>query len=173
MVSRAEKQLQAYPADAEKDDVHRAADFLFWASRKFPQRPVPFVYIVAKALMLTVIPRESNKQVVAFREGGRMSRVRSILLEEYQCEMKYVRGVGYRATTDGNDIMDVAVEGRTKAVRNAAARLDRTLGLVKPSELSGKERKTRLKILTNINDELQAPKIKDRLVLPDPDKHKK
>jgi hypothetical protein len=170
--SKADKTLQAYPVDLKKDDVHRVADYLFWASRKFPGRPVPLTYIVRVANAMGVTPRETNKQVVAFRESGRMGRVRQVLIDEYRCEMEFVRGVGYRATTDSNDIMDFTAEKRARTVRNAIVRMDRTMGLVKASEVTGKERRLRHKVLSGIGGQLMAPDIKDRLLLPDPDKDK-
>jgi hypothetical protein len=168
MAKAADKTLQSYPVDLEKDDVHRAADYLFWASRKFPGRPVPITYIVRVANAMKTTPRENNKVVEAFRTGNRMGRVRHIILEEYRCELDYVRGVGYRCTTGSNDIMDVIAEKRARVVRNAIVRMDKTLALVKPSEVTGKERKARLRVLTSIGGTLMSPEIKERLMLAPP-----
>jgi hypothetical protein len=162
-----DKTLQQYPVDLEKDDVHRAADYLFWASRKFPGRPVPLVYIVRIANAMTTTPRDNDKRVEAFKQGNRLARVRSILIEEFRCEMEFVRGVGYRATVDSDDILDFSAEKRARAVHNAITRMDRTIGLVKANEVSGKERKNRYKVLSGIAGQLSAPDIKDRLLAAD------
>lgn len=164
MATKEDKTLQAYPVDLDKDDVHRAADFLFWAGRKFPGRPVPLTNVVKVAHAMKSVPRDNNKAVEAFRMGNRMGRVRTILFEEYRCEMLYVRGRGYRATTDSNDIIDFTMERRARQVHNANARMNQSLSLIKPGEVTGKERKARLKVLNSIAGQLESPEIKDRLL---------
>lgn len=171
MATKAEQSLQAYPVNLDKDDVHRAADYLFWASRKYPGRLISLPLVVKVANAMKTVPRETNKQVEAFKDSNRMGRVRTILIDEYRCEMVRARGAGYRATTDSNDIMDTVAEMRARSTRSANARLDRTLSLIKPNEVTGADRRARLKVLNQINNQLNSPEIRERL-LANPDTKK-
>lgn len=164
--------LRDWPIDPNKTDVERVAEYLHEASKKFPGRPIPITYIVRVANAMQSVPRDSNKAVEAFRKTNRMGRVGTILIDQYRCELLHVRGVGYCAAFDSNHIQDTKAEQRARNVYSAIKRMERTMKLIKPSELSGKERKERYRTLANVADLLVSSDVKGRLLLSDPDKKK-
>jgi hypothetical protein len=162
-----DKTLRTWPLNVDLDDAHRIAEYLYKAGKKFPGRPIPITYIVRVAVAMPTVPRESNKAVEAFRSSNRMSRVREILFNEYKAGLVYVRGVGYRVSVDSNDVIDTLAEGRARRARNAIKSLEKTMGLVKPSEVTGKERKTRFRELSQVTGFLTSDDVQDKLIKAD------
>lgn len=174
MVKKDDNQtLRDWPIDTSKTDAERVAEYLHDASKRFPGRPIPITYIVRVANALPNIPRDTNKMVESFQRTNRMGRVRSILIDQYRSELVHVRGVGYCATVDSDHIMNTIAEQRARGVHASIKRLERTMKLIKPSELSGKERKDRYRTLADVSGLLVSPNIKDNLLLANPDKKKK
>ena len=168
---RTDKSLVEYKPTADSP-AQRVADFLFWASKEYPTRSIAIELIVKHAYVMSTTPRAGNKQIEVFRKSNVMQRAKAILRDQHGCECDYTRGVGYRATVDSNDIIDVVIEKKARRARSAHKGLETSLNLIKTSEVTGKARKDRLAELIDVNKRLAAASINGKL-LPEDTRNKK
>jgi hypothetical protein len=149
------KSLIDFKPDPEKDDVHRAAEFLDLAAQQFPMRAVPITYIVRVANMCTRLPQEASKQVEIFKKL-RMQPLKRVLYNEYQRALIYKPGFGYRATVDSEDIVKTDLEIKSRRVVNAIDGLQRSKELVDPKTIKTKSVKTRFNEISRTQKLLTA-----------------
>lgn len=150
------KSLVDFRPDPDKDDVHRAAEFLDLAAKQFPMRAVPITYIVRVANMCTRLPQESAKQVEIFKRL-RMGRLKAVLYNEYQRALIYKPGFGYRATIDDEDIVKTDMENKSRRVVHAIDALQRSKELVRdPKSIKTKSVRARYNTLSRTQKLLTA-----------------
>jgi hypothetical protein len=158
-----------YNVPADMDGPERAAHFLDWAARMFPNRPVPAEHIVRVAFNQPRLPKEDSPDVESFR-SNKMARVRAILKNEYKRALVYHPGMGWRASTDSEDIVVNDLEKKRKRVQSSIKSFRSSRDLVKVSELKDKVIRSRFASLDDALTQLESPKIQLRLAAPTEDK---
>lgn len=161
-----------YKIPTDMDGPERAADFLNWAAKAFPSRPISAEHITRVALHLKNLPREESVEVELFR-SSKMGRVRAILLKEYRRALIYHPGMGWRASIDSEDVVVNELEGRRKRVQSAIKNFRTARDLVKENEIKDKNIKSRFQQLDEALERLESPQIKLRLAAPAEDTEKK
>lgn len=154
-----------YKAPDNMDGPERAAHFLDWAAKSFPNRPVPAEHIVRVALLQPRLPKVDSTDVESFR-NAKMTRVRMLLQREYKRALVYHPGAGWRASTDSEDIVVNDLEKRRKRVQSSIKAFRTSRDLVKLGELKDKTIRTRFQQLDDALTQLEAPKIQLRLAAP-------
>lgn len=161
-----------YKVPVDMDGPERAADFLNWAAKAFPSRPISAEHITRVALHLKNLPREDSADVKAFR--NRIGRVRAILLKSYSRALIYHPGMGWRASIDSEDVVVNELEGRRKRVQSAIKNFRTARDLVKENEIKDRNIKGRFQQLDEALERLESPQIKLRLAAPaEPEKDDK
>jgi len=163
--SKREDGLLNYKPDSELDGVSRAADYLVWAGKNFPRRPVPLTHIVKFALLEPKIPNENSKDVLSFKES-KLRRIRAVLMRKYHRGLVYHPGVGYRTTVDDDDIVENVMEKRRKRVESSIASLTEAESIVNSEHIKSERVKQRFEDLSEAGRRLNAPAIRDRLAPP-------
>lgn len=131
--------LKQFKSSEGLDDAERAAELLFWASKKMPNRPVPITHIVRVALVLPRLPVDDSDRVLDFR-NRRMGRVRQILFDKYKRALLPFPGVGYRCTTGSEDTASTALEKSVRRLISAKGGVDKIRSIVDRDELKGPTR---------------------------------
>ncbi len=152
--------LRQFKAKEGQDDAERAAEFLFWASKKLPNRAVPVTHIVRVALSLPKLPGEDSGRVEDFKKR-RMGRVRKILFEKYRRALLPIPGYGYRSTTGSEDTAVTYQEQKLRWLQSAVQGVDKARSIIDRKDLKGAT-KTRFdevgKSLTRLRAPLKALK---------------
>lgn len=128
--------LKNYKATDGLDDAERAAEFLFWASKKMPGRPVPIMHIVKAALALPTLPGENSKRVEDFKKR-RMSRVRDLVFIKYERAVLSMPGFGYRCTVSSEDTANTYQEAQIRRFISAGAGIDKARSIINAKDLKG------------------------------------
>lgn len=157
--------LWNYSPKTGMDGVGRAVDFLVWASKSFPRRPVPIIHIVRIALNEPKLPKEESPDVKSFR-NNKMVRIRRKLLNEFKCGLVYHPGMGYRATVDSEDVVENVMEKNRKRVQSSIETLSETESIVDKRQLKTTRIKSRFEDLSEASKRLKAPAIQNRLTPP-------
>ena len=126
----------AYKKEIKLEDnmAWRAARFLDWAARKYPKQSTPYNYMWKAINGFKKTPRLDSEDVERFRSS--MSRVRRVLQDNYGRDLWVDPGIGVRATTDSNDIVDGPLEKASRRVIQAQSSASRTASLVDPRKLN-------------------------------------
>lgn len=164
--SKRDDGLLAYTPQEGVDGVTRAAEYLIWAAKNFPRRPVPLQFIVKFALLEPKIPKEDSKDVLTFRDN-KLRRVRTKLMRDYHRGMVYHPGIGHRATVDDDDIVENVMEKKRKRVQSSIASLTETESIVKRDSIKSDRVRNRFEDLSEASRRLNSPAIRDRLAPPE------
>lgn len=117
------------PPEEERTAPFRVvAHFLDWAAKHHPNQFVSWGTVTRIATGRSSTPRESSQDVKSIRRSA--SRVRRLLITDYNREMENLPGVGVRATTGSLDVIKTRVTVRQRQFETAAAGLQATAGLV-------------------------------------------
>ena len=162
--------LWDYKAPEKLDGIGRAVDFLLWAAKIFPRRPVSITHIVRVALSEKNLPKEESKEVALFR--GKFSTVRRRMEDSHNRGIVYHPGMGYRATVDEDDKLENVFEGKRKRVQSSIAGFNRTEAMIDRAKLKAKHNKERFDSLTEAGKKLNAPSITKRLAPPEENEEK-
>ncbi len=165
MAKRHEDGLLDYKPKDGLDGITRAAEYLIWAAKNFPRRPVPLTYIVKFALNEPKVPKEESNDVLSFRDN-KLKRVRSKLMREYRRGMVYHPGIGHRATVDEDDIVENVMEKKRKRVQSAIASMSETEAMVKRDGIQSQRIRSRFEDLSDATRRLTSPAIQNRLAPP-------
>ncbi len=171
MAKRHEDGLLDFQPREGQDGITRAAEYLIWAAKLFPRRPVPLPYIVKISLNEPKVPKEDSKDVLSFRDN-KLRRVRSKLMREYRRGMVYHPGIGHRATVDEDDIVENVMEKKRKRVQSAIASMSETEAMVKKDGIKSDRIRNRFDDLSDATRRLTAPAIQNRLAPPAEDSGK-
>jgi hypothetical protein len=171
---RHEDGLLDYKPEDGLDGLTRAAEYLIWAAKNFPRRPIPLPYIVKFALNEPKVPKEDSKDVLIFRDN-KLRRVREKLMRDYRRGMVYHPGIGHRATVDDDDIVENVMEKKRKRVQSAIGSMAETESIVKKDNIKSPRVRSRFDDLSDATRRLSSPAIRDRLAPPveDTDKSSK
>lgn len=151
--------------------VDRSVDFLLWAAKSFPYRPVPITHVVRIALSEPKLPKEESTEVASFRK--KMTTIRRKLLRDHKRGLVYHPGMGYRATVDSEDVVENVMEKNRKRVQSSIASMSDTESIVDRKELKTTRVKDRFEDLSEASKRLNSPSIQNRLAPPkEPDDEK-
>jgi hypothetical protein len=142
-------------------DVERAVDFILWAARVMPNRPVPLEQIVRVALNLPKLPREEAQTIKQFK--SRLAVVKRILLDQYQKALLYHPGAGYRCTVNSEDAAQTYQEITARGVASAVRRFSKARAIIKRNELKPTTAE-RFDTLGNIEKKLTADSLYGKLL---------
>jgi hypothetical protein len=163
--SKKEDGLLSYEPKEGVDGITRAVEYLVWASKNFPKRPVPLNYIVKFALNEPKIPKEESLDVANFRDS-KLRRVRDKLTKDYKRGLVYHPGMGYRSTVDADDIVENVMEKKRKRVQSAISSLSETESIVDRDSIKASRVRNRFEELSDATRRLNHPAIRDRLAAP-------
>ena len=132
----------------KKDEsiARRLSKLLDWAATEMPGRSISYQEAAKIVLMLQRIPVADGRDVDCIKSAK--TNARKILLSECKRGIVSVEGVGMRATTDDDDLVENQVELDARRVINATEALDRSAGAVKSSKIRNPALKARY---SNIN----------------------
>jgi hypothetical protein len=165
MAKSREDGLLDYKPQEGQDGITRAAEYLIWAAKNFPRRPVPLQYIVKFSLNEPKVPKEDSKDVLTFRDN-KLRRVRSKLMKEYRRGMVYHPGIGHRATVDDDDIVENVMEKKRKRVQSAISSMSETEAMVRKDDIRSARVRDRFEDLSDATRRLTSPAIQNRLAPP-------
>lgn len=165
MPKRQEDSLLDYKPQEGQDGITRAVEYLIWAAKNFPKRPVPLPFIVKVSLNEPRVPKEDSKDVMSFRDN-KLRRVRTKLMREYRRGMVYHPGIGHRATVDDDDIVENVMEKKRKRVQSAISSMSETESMVKKDNIRSPRVRDRFEDLSDATRRLTAPAIQNRLTPP-------
>lgn len=116
----------------------RIARFLDWAASEYPRSLIP-MNLVYKAIMgMARTPTMDSSEVERLR--SRMYAAKKHLHKVYGRTLVSEPGVGIRASVDSNDIVEGPLERAARRVESARLQADAVSALIKPSQLSAKNR---------------------------------
>lgn len=146
--------------------VDRSVDFLLWAAKNFPYRPVPITHIARVALSEPKLPKEESTEVISFRKS-KMKTIRKKLMRDNKRGLVYHPGMGYRATVDSEDVVENVMEKNRKRVQSSIASMSETESIVDRKDLKSARVKNRFEDLSEASKRLNAPAIQNRLTPPE------
>lgn len=130
---------QYKPPSKLMDDAALAVDFLHWASKQFPKRPVPTSHIVRIAMNRATLPKEDSDMVEGFRKK-RMQRIKALAIKEYNRPIIPIPGMGWRMATTDEDVLVSHVERVNRRLISTVRSHERALGMVDEKKLKGRHK---------------------------------
>ncbi len=155
--------LEDFEVDQQDGIARRIAKCLAWYAEKAPGRcaKLPELYKVVEQKGRK--PAEDSREIARFR--GQVQRANALLREEYGLHLKYIRGMGVRATFDDDDKLSI-FEQRNKRVARAIALREQTSSTINAANISDKDKREWFKGQMAQNSRLAAAM--KRLELPAP-----
>ena len=149
---------------------HRVAHFLDWAAKKYPGSFFQTTVILQAVMGYTKTPRSNSRDAQSIKNS--MSGAQRHLMNLYRRGLVAETHVGYRATTDSEDVVRNTVVKKAMRLNGARVQLRRALDIVNPREIpnteSGKQLKAYFYNLRDTTKVLFSDEFERRL-LPQPE----
>ena len=130
-----------FKVDAGESVSRRLARLLDWAAEEMPGRSVSYQEAAKIVLLLPRLPGADSREVESIKSAK--SRSRKILLMERKRGLVATEGIGIRATTDDDDLVENQVEVDARRVVQASEALDRSTGALKAVKIKNPALKSR------------------------------
>lgn len=111
----------------------KIADILYFVSQHRPKEAVPCPLIAKKIFGSLVAPRANDVQNKKIR--GAMGEARKVMMRKYAQGLRAVRGEGFRATVDQDDLANTQLSSQVKRVEGAVKSVQGTLAITNVSEI--------------------------------------
>lgn len=128
-----------YVCDTSHSPTQRAAHFLAWCAKNYPETLIPWTLVYMAVYMLSKAPPSTSKDVTSLR--SKSPRIRIIVSENYKTALIAGPNKTVRATTGDEDTARNALPGRVRRVASANNSLAKTASLVDSSKIKDKELK--------------------------------
>lgn len=157
--------LWDYKPPADSDGISRVVDFLVWAAKNFPRRPVSIQHVARIALSEKNLPKEDSKEVELWR--SKMVTVRKHMKDKHNRGIVAHPGIGYRVTVDEDDKLENVFEPKRKRMQSAISGYNTGQSMIDPAKLKTRINKERFESLAEAGKRLNSPAILKRLAPPD------
>jgi hypothetical protein len=165
MPRSANKSIEDFKVDLNQSLVRRAAQVLNWAAKSLPGRPVSYQLLTKIVLALPRTPKEESADVISIMR--KTSKIRDVLMNDYQRGLVSHPGHGIRATMDTEDLARTQYEKNARRVVSAVTSLDKTRSIINPSDIHDQALRSRVNNIGKAAKILVSNDVLDKLRLPE------
>ena len=128
------------PLEQAKSRTEKTAHFLDFAAQEAPHLPIALNLIVQAIDHLSRTPAQDSELVKLMAKS--MQGVRRKLMLDYNRGLSTVKGMGVRATVDGDDVANTQLRSGVGRLVGAKKSVERTRQLIDPSTMKNPALKT-------------------------------
>jgi len=114
---RKELSIAAYQTETKMTITNRAAHYLDWAARNYPQHYTQYNVLLKAIMGYDRMPSLSSKEVERLRNG--LGRIRVALSTKYNRELVTQAGIGIRATINDADTLRNILPKKSRRLQSA------------------------------------------------------